>query len=304
MTTLAAFVAAELDRALPPEIAAAAERLAAELDGCAVLFYGSVLRTGDLDGVLDFYVLTDGQRRRGLRGLANRWLWPDVSYHEFAIAGRTIRAKVATMPLATFTAAAGGRFLDTTIWTRFVQPAVLAWSSNAEAAEAVRAGVAAAVVTAARFAAALGPERGPARDYWRALFAATYRTELRVERPGREGQIIGHAPARFDMLLPLAWEAAGLAFEHDRETLIPRLAAADRRRLLAAWRRRRRAGKPLNLARLAKAAFTFDGAARYALWKVERHTGLHVPLTPWRERHPILAAPGVLWRVWRTAGQR
>jgi len=24
-----------------------------------------------------------------------------------------------------------------------------------------------------------------------------------------------------------------------------------------------------------------------------------VTLSPWAERHPILAAPGVLWRVWR-----
>ena len=51
--------------------------------------------------------------------------------------------------------------------------------------------------------------------------------------------------------------------------------------------------------RLVKAAFTFDGAARYAAWKIERHTGVPIMLTPWRERHPILAAPGVLWRVWR-----
>jgi len=58
-------------------------------------------------------------------------------------------------------------------------------------------------------------------------------------------------------------------------------------------------GRPLNYARLVKAAFTFDGAARYAAWKIERHTGMPVALTPWRERHPVLAAPGVLWRLWR-----
>ena len=28
-------------------------------------------------------------------------------------------------------------------------------------------------------------------------------------------------------------------------------------------------------------------------------TGVTVAVTPWRERHPILTAPGVLWRVWR-----
>jgi len=48
-----------------------------------------------------------------------------------------------------------------------------------------------------------------------------------------------------------------------------------------------------------RAAGTFDGAARYAAWKIERHTGVAVEVTPFRERHPLLAAPGVLWRIWR-----
>jgi len=48
-----------------------------------------------------------------------------------------------------------------------------------------------------------------------------------------------------------------------------------------------------------RATATFDGAARYGAWKLERHTGIAVELTPWRERHPILAAPKVLWGVWR-----
>jgi hypothetical protein len=84
----------------------------------------------------------------------------------------------------------------------------------------------------------------------------------------------------------------------DREAS-PELTPAQRDALLRAWRWRRAVGKPLNVARLAKAAFTFEGAARYAAWKIERHTGLHVPLTPWRERHPILASPGVFFRLWR-----
>ena len=49
-----------------------------------------------------------------------------------------------------------------------------------------------------------------------------------------------------------------------------------------------------------KAAFTFQGAARYAAWKIERHTGVPIEVTPWRERHPILAAPGVLLKVWKS----
>lgn len=299
MSDLGKVVAAALDRPVPAEIAEAARRLADQLGGSAVLFYGSVLRTGDLDGVLDFYVLTASPGHRGVRRLANRWLWPDVSYHELPIGGRTIRAKVATMPLDTFAQAARGAFLDTTIWTRFVQPAILAWCASDAARDAVRDAIAAAAITAARFAAALGPEAGRPRAYWQALFAATYRTELRVERPGRETQIIDNAPDHFEHLLPLAWQAAGIEVTRHGADLRPALELAERRRLLARWRARRRAGKPLNLARLAKAAFTFDGAAAYALWKIERHTGRHFALTPWRERHPILAAPGVLWQVWR-----
>lgn len=299
MTRLSQAIAIALSRPVSPIIADAARLLAAHFDGQAVLFYGSVLRTGDLSGVLDFYVLTDGRRHRGIRGMANRWLWPDVSYHELRIGAQVVRAKVATMPLAIFATAASGVYLDTTIWTRFVQPAALVWHANEAARSRVEHAIGAATVTASLYAAALGPESGTARDYWRALFAETYRTEWRVEAAGRETQIIDNAGDHFDRLLPHAWEAANVATQRNDDRLTPLLSHERRRTLRIKWRRRQRAGKPLNLARLAKAAFTFDGAAAYAVWKVERHTGIHIPLTPWRERHPILAAPGVLWQVWR-----
>jgi hypothetical protein len=56
-------------------------------------------------------------------------------------------------------------------------------------------------------------------------------------------------------------------------------------------------GKPLNVARILKAAFTFDGAARYAAYKIERHTGVDIAVTPFRERHPFLAAPGAWFEL-------
>jgi hypothetical protein len=54
--------------------------------------------------------------------LARRVLWPDVSYHELTLDGQVLRAKVASMTLAQFADAAGGKDFDTTIWARFVQP--------------------------------------------------------------------------------------------------------------------------------------------------------------------------------------
>jgi hypothetical protein len=301
MNGLVARIADELAFPAPAEVIEAARAIAQRLGGQAVLFYGSVRRTQDMSGVLDFYVLRDGP---GPRSAIRRLLWPDVSYHEVQLPGRTIRAKVATMSLDTFERATRGEMLDTTIWSRFSQPASLIWTSSPHVRARVVHAVAEAVMTASRFAALLGPQEGSALDYWRALFRETYDTELRVEAPGRERSILDSDPDRYAALMPLAWRAAGIAHAGGAALLAPRLDETQCRTLTRAWLIRRQAGKPLNIARLFKAAFTFEGATRYALWKIERHTGLHFDVTPWRERHPILSAPGILWHVWRAAGQR
>ncbi len=284
-------VSTALSRAVDPGVSAFAARLTDDHVG-GVLFYGSNLRTGSLDGVLDFYVLTDGPVERGI--------WPRVSYHEWDWYGTTLRAKVATMTLATFAAAAAGQLVDTTIWARFVQPSALVWSRDDSAAAAIRDAVAQAARTAARLAVALGPDSGTADDYWRALFRATYAAEFRVESAGREESILAANRAHFDGLLPLALEAGGIAFVREPDGLIhPAMAPGRREDLQRWWKRRQRLGKPYNLVRLVRASTTFEGATRYAAWKIERHTGVPVAITPWREKHPVLAAPGVLWQVWR-----
>jgi hypothetical protein len=56
--------------------------------------------------------------------------------------------------------------------------------------------------------------------------------------------------------------------------------------------------------RLAKAGFAFRGAADYAAWRIGQRTGVEVEVTPWRRRHPLLAAPGVAWRLWRAGSFR
>lgn len=294
---LSEHISAEL-ATLPPEpVLALARRLVDPARDAALLYYGSTLRTGDLTGILDFYRLTRAPHRRGLRGLVEGVLWPEVSYHEVVVDGAILRAKVATLPLAVFRRAAEGRTLDTTIWARFVQPAQLVWRADAdvgaEAGEAVRA----AVVTAARYAAALGPASGPAEAYWTALFRRTYAAEFRVEDAGRADTVLAAAPSRYAAILPQAWREGGVAFSQRGEHLRPV------RRGLPGWTLRSLAGKPLNIARLAKAASTFDGAARYAAWKIHRHTGIEIPVTPFAERHPLLAAPGAWLRLRRAQAE-
>ena len=288
---LAQRIGASLDRSVRDEVAAFAKRLGEEAGALAVLFYGSNLRTGSLEGVLDFYILLPGPQRERI--------WPRVSYREWDHAGERLRAKIATMSLRQFANAAKGLSRDTTIWARFVQPSALVWQANEEARAEVTQALCAAAVTAGRLAAAVGPARGTANDYWRALFRATYKAEFRVEKPGRENSILEVNAEHFDGLLPIAWNAGGMRFKRMNGLFEPLPNSAERRRVLKWWSRRARLGKPLNLLRLAKATTTFDGAADYAAWKLQRHTGIALEVTPFRARHPLLAAPGALVELWR-----
>ncbi len=291
MSVLEQRIEKQLDAPVDGAVRTFAEALGSEAGALGVLFYGSNLRTGSLDGVLDFYVLLDGPREGGI--------WPRVSYHERDHGGETLRAKVATMTLATFHAAAAGNLTDATIWARFVQPSGLAWGGDKHARGKIVTAIGQAAQTAARLAVALGPKEGREEDYWRALFQATYAAEFRVEKSGRENSILEMNAAHFDGLLPAALAAQSIPYGRDGDTLRPLLEADVRGELKRWWAHRQRMGKPLNFIRLLKASTTFEGAARYGAWKIERHTGVPVKLTPWREKHPVLAAPGVLFDVWR-----
>lgn len=274
------------------EVASYARMLAEEVGASAVLFYGSNLRTGSLEGVLDFYVLMPGPQEERI--------WPRVSYREWQRDGEMLRAKIATMSLRKFAQATRGQSRDTTIWARFVQPSTLVWARDDEAKAAVEDAIGHAARTAARFAAVLGPQSATVLEYWQALFQATYRAEFRIEKAGREDSILSVNAQHFDGLLPLAWEADGLAFERsDDGKLRPLMEKRRHLEILAQWRARQRLGKPLNILRLAKATTTFEGAARYGAWKLERHTGIALEVTPFRERHPLLAMPGAAWELWR-----
>ncbi len=226
---------AALSRLLATELAqptpAPARALAAELarrggtSTRAVLYYGSSLRAETLDGILDFYVLLDDVRAwpgSFLAHLGNRLLPPNVGYLEHEHDGQILRAKYAIMSGEQFERRLHEGSLDTTVWARFCQPALLAWSRAAADQAAVVGWISAAVVCAAQWAARLGPRQGTAEDFWRALFARTYQAELRVEKSTRALDIVGKSPARYAQLLPLAWECAGIGFRRfGDDTLVP-----------------------------------------------------------------------------------
>ena len=302
-TALRELISADIARSVPPAISSFAEALAREGGGStvAVLFYGSVLRTGDLGGVLDFYVIVDSLHAwhgKCLPSAANWLVPPTVEFRKHACKGATFRAKVAIVRRDQFVRRTRRDSMDTTIWARFAQPSALVWMRDPDARETVVEAVAQAVMTAASWAAVFGPRRGAASEYWRAVFRQTLGAELRVETGERADAIVAFAHDRYSNMLPLAWTQAGVSFRTAENGELHPM-QTDKRAALRAWQLRRAFGKPLNVLRLAKASFSFDGGLEYILWKIERHSNVTVRLSPWQRRHPILASPRLLWRLWR-----
>ncbi len=283
----------ELWRPLPARLDDLAAHLLEREGGAAIaaiLFYGSALRARSAgEGIVDLYCLVDDLRAfyggRRLLAAAGAILPPNVSYEIVETPEGAIRAKVAVMSLAQFRRAVRqGRGMS--IWARFCQPAVLCFARDAEASVAVRSWVADAVATAARWAIRLRSQAAATpKQLWTELFRFTYRTELRAEGPDRAGLIFDHDAGRYERLLGPALRPSGIDDQR-------RLGPLER----FAWSA---LGKTLSVLRLCKAVFTFADGVDYLCWKIERHSGHRLVLTPWQRRHPLLAGPFVAWRLWR-----
>lgn len=274
--SLDALITHELARPLPAPVASLAQALATRVpNAMAVLFYGSNLRSGELAGVLDFYVLTEGRCRR-----LSRLLHPTVMFVELG----GLKAKVGIMPMEDFAGAMAPDALSPHLWARFCQPVALAWLRDDAVAGRVVAALAEAVRAAAWWAVRLSPPAADPLAAWTGLFVSTYGAELRSERADRPASLVAADPSRWRRAAQLTFNA---------------VSQGDRRRARRAWAWRRPLGRVLAALRLVKAAFTVTNGAEYIAWKIERHTGRSLNLTPWQRRHPLLAALPLLVRLRR-----
>jgi hypothetical protein len=313
VSDLAGIVAAELRRPAPEAVRMVAEAIRAKHgDGVsAILYYGSCLRTGiDADGILDLMVLIDCYRRvypSATLALANRMLPPNPFYLALEMAGRTVRVKYGVVSVAGFERRSRG--LNAFFWARFAQPSVLVFARDAAAEQAVTRALAQSVMTFVREALPLMPPAFDSRQLWQSGLTETYRTELRPESPPLVAAcIVAADPARYDRITGVALEQFGIEARASpdgaRAVYQARFAPGARWRNVLRWRVRRPLGKILNLLRLVKGAFTFEGGVDYLAWKIERHSGVRVEATPWLRRHPLLGAWGVAWRLYRKGAFR
>lgn len=245
----------------------------------AILFYGSCLREKQLDGLmLDFYLIVSDYRAAYAKGwlvTANRLIPPNV----FPFAHNGLSAKYAVLSEADFHRLCGPETRNVSVWARFAQPSRLVWSASAEATERAVAAVTRAAPTL--LAAAESRDGEAPLDWWRRAFALTYSVELRAERIGRAASVVDADPDRYQRFS------------------LPAMAAIPTAARGGGWTRRRIEGKLLSVARIAKAAFTFAGGIDYLAWKINRHAGTQIAITPWQRRHPLLAALLLVPRLMR-----
>lgn len=278
MTGLLSLIGAELAEPVDPRVAAMANAIAARYPAAArgVLFYGSCLRTTELDEqMLDFYLIVSDYPSaypKSWLATANRLVPPNV----FPFEHDGLAAKYAVLSEADLHNLCGPDASAVSVWARFAQPSRLVWVFDDQA----RSRIVSAVERAPRTLLMLTPEGDDADplDRWRRGFTLTYGAELRAERGGRPGTIVDFDPERYRRF--------GAA-----------IAVKSMDGLDARWRRLRRNGKLLTLVRLAKASLTFAGGIDYLAWKVNRHAGTRIEIRPWQRRFPILGALTLLPRL-------
>ena len=289
--SLREIISREVGSAPAPAISAIAEaaRLRHGEGILAVVFYGSVRRDHVDEGrIVDLYLLADSYRSLHAGWFARRMnaaLPPNVYYLEVPFEGRRVRAKYNLMTLEQFERAMRPETFQSYFWARFAQPSSLVWARDEEVRARVVGALAQAVETLVAAAWPLFARPPTPEAFWCRAFSETYSSELRAERKGRAEQIYRTYAERYDRLLERVAHPAPAG-------------AAGQGRARRAWFGRRVLGKTLSVLRLLKAAFTFQNGADYLAWKIGRHAGLEIELTPWQRRHPILAAPFLFWRLY------
>lgn len=283
MDDLSAFLSQHAARAVHPLVADFARTLAERQQGAvAVLAYGSALRdSSPADTLIDYYVLverpSDISGNPLLRWLGNR-VPPDVYYGEHVQDGVVARSKYAVMTLDCFMEFVSPNTSNPYLWARFCQPSRIVWLRD----EVTRGHIIEALRTATRTAFGHGLFLSPSSP-WQSLFENTYRTELRPESAARAVLIVQSDSTYYRQLTSLLKGCPPIA---------------------SSWAVKRFTGKLWSIARLAKAAFTFQGGADYAAWKIERHSGVKIEVTDWQRRHPFLAGVMMLPKLLGKKGLR
>ncbi|QJB69302.1 hypothetical protein [Parasphingorhabdus halotolerans] len=298
MSELIQLIKTELAQPVDPRVVDFAASIAAQYGEAsrAVLFYGSCLRTTELDGqMLDFYLIVSSYEvAYGKSWLvrANKLLPPNV----FPAEHDGLVAKIAVLSEEDFARLCSVKAGDVSVWARFAQPSRLVWLATNLAPETIVEAIAEAPVTLfQRTLPVMGAEYTSLSDIWREGFSRTYDCELRAERAGRSSSVVDCEPERYERLGMATTATIAKRMGVGPNGEVPNFASPDATEQF--WRKMKRRGKLLTLARLAKASGTYAGGIDYLAWKINRHAGTGYVIKPWQRKWPILGALTMLPRL-------
>src|SRR4051794_15526686 len=178
MTELRVLVAEELALPVDPRVGAVAAAIAAKHGDAsrAVLFYGSCLREGELEGrMLDFYLIVSDYRAaygKTWLAAANRLIPPNVFYFEH----EGLASKYAVLSEADFAHECSPDAWTVSTAARFAQPSRLVWSADEAAAQRVVDTVSHAAPTLIEWTLPLVGTVTP-QELWTQAFALTFNAE-------------------------------------------------------------------------------------------------------------------------------
>jgi len=303
------FIRQHASRSVPTGLHALRDELLARHGNAvlAILFHGSCFRRGDAsDGLVDLYLLVNSYRatyNKQLHRTLNRLLPPNVFYLEVMVDGIMVRAKYTVISLADFQRGTSMNWFHSYLWGRFAQPAGILYSRHESIADIVYTALAQAVITFMTRTLPHIPAQFDARILWYQGVLLSYRAELRAERPDKLVRLFEWAQQYYEQLTRIAMGALpysvdsvvrdGSFYYHAQIPIRIRLV----NRL--AWHVRSIQGKLLSLMRLLKALLTFKGGIDYVLWKIERHSGITIAMTPSLRRIPFLGICFIFWRLYR-----
>ena len=302
---LLAAIAEQTDRSVPTELHSLAEQVRQRFgNACvAILFYGSCLRSGNpADGLVDLYALINdyGQvHHNPCMRLANACLPPNVYLLQARTTSQqTLQAKCALLTLSDFEQGTAHWF-QSYLWGRFAQPSRLVYSQNPQVTQRIHQAIAQASLRLMRQTLPCLPERFTVEQLWQRAFSLSYATELRPEAANRPRQLVEFDYAYYQRVFFSAQPALdNIEYSASKTGEYRNLSSlSDCTKGRRQWKLRRIQGRILNVLRLIKSVFTFENAVDYVAWKVERHTGQALPITPRLRRYPLIFCWPVLWRL-------
>ena len=313
-TTILEIVGQASTQTIPPSIQAAGNFLANKYGKAVqgILLYGSCLRAGtDHNGLVDCYVLVDRYAAiysSTWLALLNGWLPPNVFYGEVDVDGHKVRMKYAVLSLDDFERSVAVKWFHSYFWGRFAQPTAVMACPSQGIRERIVSGLGRAVLTFLGNVVPQMPQSFSAKDVWSTGLALSYSAELRAESKVRITTLWGSNQAYYEQVAHAAFSAhfpKVKVIQNDDLTMYEmKYSRWDHTKNRIGWIVRKVQGKFLSILRLMKAAFTFQGGADYLIWKIERHSGVKIELTPAQRKHPIWAGLTTFWRLYRQGAFR